>query len=233
MDLKSLEITEAYNQMCETSGYQPLNEVTLNRILHKKHFVGSGLCVISASRNERSVAENNAKTKELKEDLRVLGYGYIPMYGGYRETRDDGTVHQVFEKSFMVFPYNRKGEAVDFAQLEDDMLALGRKYGQETILVKAKDKAPVYVNCATGAVDMEFSKNDADIKDDDMAQLYFSALKKLPPEATDDKGELVKDFEGKPQRFTFESCYLDTEPQTLMGAHARHMAGECFAGRYP
>lgn len=46
MDLKSLEIAEAYNQMRETSSYQPLNEVTLNRILHKKHFVGSGLCVI-------------------------------------------------------------------------------------------------------------------------------------------------------------------------------------------
>ena len=236
MPLENLRIAEAYQKMCNGCtkyGMQPMNEVTLNRILHKKHFTGNGLCMVSASRGERTVEENNAKTEELKNDLSSLGYGYIPMYGGFKEKRDDGSVEQVFEKSFMVFPYNRKGEEIDFEQLKDDMLALGKKYEQESILVKAPDAAPVYLNCTTGDVDMEFSKDDANIKVNDMAQDYFSSLKKLPKGATDEEGNLSKDFEGKPQRFTFESCYLNEEPKTLMGAHARYMAGECYAGRYP
>lgn len=172
---------------------QRLTETTLNRLVtdHNKYVI------ISASRGDKTIEENNRRFSELKNKVWKAGYSYIPVYGGYIE--DSG---EVYEKSLVVLPKNKDQ---DFSQLVDDMISIGKYYEQEAILVKFPDDYPVYYDLITNTYGESF---DGELKLNDAAQKYFTSLKKHP----------------RAQRFIY--TYLESQPQTIMGAHMRESRGE-------
>ena len=193
--------------------YIKLTEATLNRLVkgHDK----DGYVILSASRGDKTDAENNRRFEELKKTVWNLGYSYIPVFGGYSE-EDHG---EVFEKSLFVLAKNKKEAEIDFDKFVEDMREIGSSYEQDSILVKYPDKAPMYLNLSTGEFDRPF---DGEIKLNDLAQMYFTALKKWN---TSKYGDEIK---GNPQRYTytFNEVYLSEQPKTISGAHRRSSNGE-------
>lgn len=118
-----------------------IDEITLDRVL-KKHG-DNGMINISANRSDKPQEENDKQTKELINDLKQSGYSYLPTYGGYRGT--DG-IEDDYEPSFVVFNYDSKGNPKDFEELKKFALYLCGKYNQDSVLIKAPEEAPVYLN---------------------------------------------------------------------------------------
>ncbi len=83
-------------------------------------------CIISACRNsqEATEKENKEKTEELEKIIRSRGWGYIPVKGGYIETRGNEKV-AVEEDSFIVRKLNKQ-----------DALNLCSKFKQDAVLWK-------------------------------------------------------------------------------------------------
>lgn len=202
-------------RIIKEENYKVLTEASLNRLVrgHDK----DGYAVLSASRNERTVEENNKCFEQLKKDVKGMGYSYVPVFGGYVETDDNGEKHPVYEKSLYVLPkrknQNGEFEDKDFDSFVDNMFQLGKKFEQEEILIKYPDEKPAYYFVKNKQKDMEF--NGASFND--IKSEYFTAMKKWDGE--NKKG-------GSPQRFSFKECYLSDQPHTVSGATARSMNGE-------
>lgn len=202
-------------KIIKEENYSVLTEASLNRLVrgHDK----DGYAVLSASRNERTVEDNNKNFEQLKKDVKNKGYSYVPVFGGYVETDDGGEQHPVYEKSLYVIP-KRKGqngefEDKDFDIFVGDMFEIGGKYNQEEILVKYPNENPAYYFVDTMKKDMEFGGTSFN----DIKSAYFTSMKKW-----DGKNRMG----GSPQRFTFKECYLSEQPHTVAGATARSMNGE-------
>lgn len=164
------------------------------------------------------VDENNKRTNQLRNDLKSEKYSYIPVYGGYKE---EGSETAKIEKSFIVFPYDiSTKEYRDFNEFKNRMLKLGDDFQQDSILVKAPNENPVYVDCATGKPDDYVFTNK---KVNDIAQEYFTALKRWTDSSRKDKSSFTK---GKPQRFTFESLYMNDFPNSISEHRRRSLNGE-------
>ena len=111
---------------------KPLQEGGLNRIL--KHSNANEMCFISACRSENTHQENVAKTKALRQDLRELDYGFMPIWGAYIENKGTPKEEEVLEMSVVVI--NPKGRDYN-SNFANDMFKLCNKYHQECILLKA------------------------------------------------------------------------------------------------
>ena len=145
-----------------------INESSLSRIWqfvedNKKQFA-----VISASRKLNSDEENEKNYIELIKDIRDLGYGYIKMRGGYKEKT--GFVR---EKSLFV-PNIKKSEIIE----------LGRKYNQDSILFKDVNKfVEIGTNKETGIgkILMNFKKqsnvDNLNLAKDAIKKFFSSLLK--------------------------------------------------------
>lgn len=199
--------------------YHVLSEVNLNRII--KGHEEDGYVIISPCRSkenlereigeplndQQAVDENSKRVKELKNYLNSNGFSYIPVLGGYHE---EGVEKSSYEKSFIVYPFNRKGEKVDFEEFFDKMLAQAEKYNQDSILRKAPGEKAQYIT-QDGNVDMEFNG----VTLNGISQEYFTAIKKF--ESSSEKG--------KPQRFSFECLYFNA-PGSIMETHKRYSLNE-------
>ena len=199
-----------------------LTESTLGRVLHGHD--GSGYVIISPCRakenleqelgreltDQEAIDENNKRVRELKQDLIKLGYSYIHAYGGYHE---EGTNEFSYEKSFIVYPFSRKGEQKDFEVFFKDMVDLGNKYNQDSILRKHPDEKAKYIVCKTGETDMEFDG----ITTNDITQEYFTALRQNDHKYNMDS---VK-------RFTYEGLYVP-KASSIMDGHRRYSMNELF-----
>lgn len=151
--------------------YKPvkINEVTLDRVL-KKHG-DNGMINISANRSDEPQEVNDKNTKELISDLKQSGYSFLPTYGGYRGT--DG-VEDDYEPSFVVFNYNTDGNTRDFNELRQFALELCGKYNQDSVLIKAPDEAPIWVDKNGNKVNSRESKK---YWKNDPKQQYFTSFK--------------------------------------------------------
>ena len=126
--------------------YIPLTETTLNRLIHGHD--DKGYIVISAAKSENKEDKNNLGRNSLISDLKRLGYSYVPVFCGYKE---EGQEKASLEKSFVVFPYDIATEKYDdFDNFKKNLIDLGKKYEQESILVKETGKDPVLIQCDTG-----------------------------------------------------------------------------------
>jgi len=122
-----------------------------------------------------------------------------------------------------VYPYNvRKGTSTDFETFSNDMLQLGKEYNQDSILIKAPNEKAKYVLCSTGETDFEFDG----ITLNDVAQQYFTALKKWHPDK-----KYKHPFQGKPQRYTLEGLYAPVGG-SIMECHRRTSSDELFFNPY-
>lgn len=164
------------------------------------------------------VDENNKRTKELRTKLKSSTYSYIPVYGGFKE---EGSNTAKIEKSFIVFPYNiSTKEYMDFDEFKENLLNIGASFQQDSILIKAPDSNPVYIDCKTKKPDDYTFTNK---KVNDIAQEYFTALKKWDDSSKKGKDHFTK---GKPQRFTFESLYMNDFPNSISEHRRRSLNGE-------
>ncbi len=208
--------------------YSVLTGANLNRIVkgHDK----DGYIMISACRenadledpkNEQQVQdENNIRTEKLRQDIRACKYSYIPIYGGYRE---EGSNKASIEKSFIVFPFNRVDKTLaDYNTFLDNMVRLGIKYNQDSILVKKPNSSPQYFNCRTLKFTGDIFNN---VSLNDMQKEYFTALKKWSDSGR--KGDSIN-WQGKQQRFTYEESYINKSPCNNLSGHLRYSTGELF-----
>ena len=193
-----------------------LTEASLNRLVRGHD--EDGYAVLSASRFNYDVAENNKRFNSLKKDVKSLGYSYVPVFGGYIETGEEGQKEPVYEKSLYVLPFKRDahGEDVvkDFESFKNDMINLGKKYEQEAILITEPNEPPAYYYMRNGKYGEVFNGVTSF---NDIKNQYFTSLKKW--NGLNKRG-------GSPQRFTFSESYLMKQPDTISGAHARSLSGE-------
>lgn len=106
-------------------------ESSLSRIWAKtqKHTCGA----ITAWRGENTRAENKARNKELVDYLRGKGYSITNVKGTYIENKGKKNEKEVGESSYIVC--NHKVEGDDGGELERDLIKLGKRYNQDSILI--------------------------------------------------------------------------------------------------
>jgi len=91
---------------------------------------GKSVAFLSAYRGDLKPAENNKRAKALRADIKKTGNTAVPVSGEYIEDHK-GKKIKVKEKTFMVVADN-------FMKLKKDMIKLGMKYNQDSILTVTK-----------------------------------------------------------------------------------------------
>ena len=118
------------------------SQYSLYNIIRGKH-ADNGFVILSAEKEDLSVAENNKRTAELEDCIVAEGYSFKNALGGYTY---EGASGYTKEKSFVVFNYKRGGEAGDFADLESFALRMCGDFEQQSVLIAEPGKVPVYKN---------------------------------------------------------------------------------------
>lgn len=159
---------------------------------------------------------NNLRIKEIIDLIKKSNYSYTPTYGGFIENQGTPQEENVYERSFIIYNHNKKGDEGDMKDLVAFGQDLAQKYNQDSFLVKAPNQPPKYVT-QNGDIDMEFGD---DVTFNDFSQTYFTDLHKNTDKYADDENR-------KSTRFSFE-CYINPSPQSLNEAQSRYMSGEVF-----
>lgn len=193
-----------------------LTETNINRIT-RGH---DSYAMISASRQDigNNPTEtwnlNNQRFNELKRLVWDKKLSYTPVFGGYKETNSNKAS---VEKALIVYPYNR-AEPVDFNEFEKFIISLGKKFNQDTVLIKRPDDYPTYYDCRTNSWLTPFKSVDIN----DVQKSFFTSLKGWSDISKNKRAE----WKGKPQRFTYVETYIDKEPINIMGRHAKYHVRE-------
>ena len=203
----------------------PINETNAKRLLSRH--TESGYVIISPCRGfsdfnlnpetdrEKLQAINNKRVKELYDSIIENGFSFTPSYGGFIENQGTDDEETVYEKSFIIYPFDRNGKPVDFKRLYDFAIDAAQKYNQDSVLIANPGENPKYIT-QTGDVDMEFG---GETTFNDATQAYFTDLHKN----THKSG-----LKGKSTRFSFHETYINPAPQCLSEATVRGKRGEVF-----
>jgi hypothetical protein len=128
------------------AGRYDLDESSMGRI--HQHIVSNPKVknwgVVTASRGELTSAENKQRNKELENDLRKLGYGFVHVDGMWQECRKPNTEYKDCPDDMKV-PTEEKSLFIPNISKEH-IQALGKKYQQDSVLfadeeTKAKGEA--------------------------------------------------------------------------------------------
>ena len=160
-------------------------------------------------------AINNQRVKELYNSIIENGFSFTPSYGGFIENQGTNDEETVYEKSFIIYPFNKEGKPLDFKVLYDFAIDAAKKYNQDSVLIARPGENPKYIT-QNGDVDMEFT---GETTFNDTTETYFTDLHKN----THKKG-----LEGKPTRFSFHEAYINPAPQCMSEATVRGKKGEIF-----
>lgn len=245
MQNKSLELMQRMGIMSNTPQFNFLKEirgntnnnaplVSLNEINAKslitKHSK-NGYVIISPCRGynefnlnpntdkEKLSAINNKRAKELIELIKESGFSYTPVYGGFIENQGEDNEENVYERSFIVYPYDKKGNLKDFSLLYNFAISMAIRFNQDSVLIKEPNKNAKYIK-QNGDTDFEFGNG---ISFNDLNQTYFTDLHKNTNKFNDmDKRT--------PTRFSFVECYINPAPQSLNESHIRWLNNEIFLG---
>jgi hypothetical protein len=128
------------------AGRYDINEASLGRIY--QHVVSNPKMknwgVVTASRGELTPAENKQRNKELENDLRKLGYGFVHVDGMWQECRKPDTEYKDCPDDMKV-PTEEKSLFIPNIS-QEHIQSLGKKYQQDSVLfadeeTKAKGEA--------------------------------------------------------------------------------------------
>ena len=189
-----------------------IKDSSISRLIqHSK----TGLAILSATRaitlsknkafDDYTEEEKNdyyeafKKSKELEQDLRSLGLGYIPTLGGYGldvSTENDKEVIKHLDELSYAIPY--KPNIMTEPQFFDAILKLGKKYNQESVLIALpsyNNGNPTYVEPINPPDlwnnSMSFDKNETTAYDPNQ-DIYYTELRKkgrpVPEEVKTGKG---------------------------------------------
>ena len=204
-----------------------INETNAKRFLERH--TNSGYVIISACRSSKyfklDVTNpqelnkfnqlNNQRTKELLNDIIEKGFRYTPCFGGFIENQGLENEQEVYEKSFIIYPY-KKDKSYNFQELKDFAIEMCDKYDQESVLIKAPTETPKCYN-KNGDITIEMG-NDATFND--VAQEYFTDLNKNTSNKINPNS--------KPTRFTFTETYIPLKPENYSEGVVRFYKGEKF-----
>ena len=128
------------------AGRYELDEASMGRIY--QHIVSNpktnSWAVITASRGENSPAENAKRNKDLENDLRKMGLGFVHADGMWRECKNQSIEYKDCPEELKV-PSEEKVLFIPNIP-KDKAVALGKKYQQDSVLyadeeTKAKGEA--------------------------------------------------------------------------------------------
>jgi hypothetical protein len=151
------------------------------------------------------------------EDIKQTNYSYTPTYGGFIENLGTEKETNVYERSFIIYNKDKRGNNLDFNDLYEFGLEMCRKYNQDSFLVQAPNDKPKYIK-QDGSVDYEFSGGKVF---NDLSQEYFTDLHKNTHKSGDVSNR-------KPTRFSFTEAYVNPKPQSYSERHVRWLNGEVF-----
>ena len=116
-----------------------LEESSLSRIKSKSD--KGGMAIISGSRADKSKKENKARAKQLDRDIRGAGLPGATKVTGRWDEKDDktGKTSKVKERSHVVTS-GKKGKR----KFKKAVKALGKKYGQDSVLTQTKKTATLH-----------------------------------------------------------------------------------------
>lgn len=160
---------------------------------------------------------NKNRVKSMIEDIKQSGFSYTPTYGGFKENLGTDQETTVYERSFIVYNKDKRGNNCDFNELFNFGIEMCHKYNQDSFLVQAAGENPKYIK-QDGSVDFEFSGEKVF---NDISQEYFTDLHKN----THKSGDI---FNRKPTRFSFTEAYVNPKPQCYSERHVRWINGEVF-----
>jgi len=105
----------------------------------------NGYVSISALRSEKDGETNEGNTKSLLQQIRRSGFSFFPIYvSGFPSP--ESSECRVYEPSFIVFNYDRHGNVQNFKSLYKLALNWCSCFGQQSVLIKAPNEVPSYVN---------------------------------------------------------------------------------------
>lgn len=111
-------------------------EITPSRLWKYQESDKIDFAILSADRSERTEEENAEKNKELKKDIKDMGYWYTELKGGYVEVTEGGQRVPVDGENSLLVPNMKKEEAIE----------LGKKYDQDSVMFKdSKNKTLEYI----------------------------------------------------------------------------------------
>ena len=160
---------------------------------------------------------NRKRVKSMVNDIKQSGFSYTPTYGGFIENVGSDNETNVYERSFIVYNKDKRGNNLNFGDLYKFGLEMCRKYNQDSFLVQAPNENPKYVT-QDGSIDFEFSGGKVF---NDISQEYFTDLHKN----THKNGDISN---RKPTRFSFTEAYVNPKPQCYSERHSRWLNGEVF-----
>lgn len=116
----------------QSDDWQVLDEAGLSRVL--AHIATRNLGIITAFRGGSGtpLEQNRAKNRQLKNDIRQAGFGFIRLQGSWPENEGTPEEVQVIEESFLVI--GREGD--DHGALKGFLKKAGAKYQQDAIVYK-------------------------------------------------------------------------------------------------
>ncbi|MCD8207161.1 MAG: DUF3293 domain-containing protein [Bacteroidales bacterium] len=160
---------------------------------------------------------NRQRVQDCIAKIKASGFSYTPAYGGSIENAGTENEEEVFERTFIVYPTDKKGNPRPFEDLKKLAIRLANEYNQDDVLVVAPGEPPTYYK-------KDGSKGDVlgtNVSFNDLSQIYFTDLHK-----NTGKTQLT----GKPTRFSYTECYINPGPECLSEAHCRYLQGEvCLA----
>ena len=220
-------LSEIRGQTKNNAPIVPITEVNAKSLIDKHS--KSGYVILSPCRGyfdfnlnpntdkEKLSSINNIRIRELIELIKESGFSYTPVYGGFIENQGEENEENVYERSFIIYPYNKKGELMNFELLRDFAIEMGKRFNQDSVLIKEPNGNAKYVK-QNGDIDFEFGDN---IEFNDLTQTYFTDLHK--------NTNKFKDMSKRtPTRFSFVESYINPAPQSLNESHSRWLNNEVF-----
>ena len=144
---------KTFNEFCSQ-----LDESSLSRIKSKSD--KGGMAVISGSRGDKSKKENKARAKQLDKDIKGKGLpGATKVSGRWTENSGTKDEKKVKERSHVVTS-GKKGKR----KFKKEIKKLGKKYGQDAVLIQTKKTGTVSATRKGGLGKDEQGRNVKRIK---------------------------------------------------------------------
>ncbi len=188
---------------------EPFNEA-LYQLLDKHS--ENGYIIVSLCNDEDDCV------RKLITILKKSPWSYMPVYGGFIENKGKENETVVYEKSFMIFNYDKKGNPNKLDDLFNFGLELSEKINQDSFLYHEHGKKPTYYKYGK-----HISVFSDKMKFKDYAEMYFTDLHKNTHE--------YSGIAAKVTRFKFIGCYANPKPQVVCTRFMRDKAGEIFLGK--
>lgn len=188
---------------------EPFNEA-LYQLLDKHS--ENGYIIVSLCNDEDDCV------RKLITILKKSPWSYMPVYGGFIENKGKENETVVYEKSFMIFNYDKKGNPNKLDDLFNFGVELSKKFNQDSFLYHEPGKKPTYYKYGK-----HISVFSDKMKFNDYAEMYFTDLHKNTHE--------YSGIAAKVTRFKFIGCYANPKPQVVCTRFMRDKAGEIFLGK--